>query len=316
MRIFDSNVWPPLGWDCGNGVDGRVLARPMSGAPESGLSAHLFRILRSMPEPTASRRDDANREVVRPELARAVAGTGFREVRWFRSLDSTNRYLVDEAAAGTPPGLVVVADEQSAGRGRLGRTWVAPPGASLLVSVLIEGEAPAEERHLALLAAALAAVDAVDELCGFRPRLKWPNDLVVGDRKLAGLLAEAATDAIVVGMGLNIDWDSFPRELEETATACNREGRPAPRADLLVAWLRGLDRRLRALAEGGPAAIHADQVAASATIGRRVRVERARDVLEGEAVALTELGHLVVRTADGVSHTVTAGDVVHLRPTA
>jgi len=235
-----------------------------------------------MPEPTASRRDDANRDVVRPELARAVAGAGFREVRWFRSLDSTNRYLVDEAAAGTRPGLVVVADEQSAGRGRLGRTWVAPPGASLLVSVLVEGGAPAEERHLVLLAAALAAVDAVDELCGFRPRLKWPNDLVVGDRKLGGLLAEAATDAIVVGMGLNVDWDSFPSELEETATACNREGRPVPRAELLVAWLRGLDRRLRALAEGGPAAIHADQVAASATIGRRVRVERARDVLEGE----------------------------------
>ena len=142
----------------------------------------------------------------------------------------------------------MVADEQSAGRGRLGRSWVAPAGASLLVSALLEGGAPAEERHLALVAAALAALDAVEEHCGFRPRLKWPNDLVVGDRKLAGLLAEAATNAIVVGMGLNVDWDSFPRELEETATACNREGRPAPRADLLVAWLRSLDHRLRALA--------------------------------------------------------------------
>ena len=182
-----------------------------------------------MPKPTASRRDHANGDVVRPELARAVAGTRFREVRWFPSLDSTNRYLVDEAAAGAAPGLVVVADEQSAGRGRLGRSWVAPAGASLLVSALLEGGAPAEERHLALVAAALAALDAVEEHCGFRPRLKWPNDLVVGDRKLAGLLAEAATDAIVVGMGLNVEWDSFPRELEETATACNREGRPAPR---------------------------------------------------------------------------------------
>jgi BirA family transcriptional regulator, biotin operon repressor / biotin---[acetyl-CoA-carboxylase] ligase len=267
-----------------------------------------------MPKRTASRSDPANGVVVKPELARAVKGTRFREVRWFPSLDSTNRYLVDEAAAGAAPGLVVVADEQSAGRGRLGRTWVAAPGASLLVSALLEGDAPAEERHLALVAAALAALDAVEAHCGFRARLKWPNDLVVGDRKLAGLLAEAATDAIVVGMGLNVDWDSFPRDLEETATACNREGRPAPRADLLVAWLRSFDQRLRALAEGGPATMHSDQVAASATLGRRVRVERARDVLEGEAVALTELGHLVVRTGDGVSHTVIAGDVVHLTP--
>lgn len=268
-----------------------------------------------MPKPTASRSDGAS-----PDLTQAVAGTRFREVRWFASLDSTNRLLVDEAAAGAAAGLVVVADEQSAGRGRLGRSWVAPPGASLLVSVLLDGGAPAEERHLALVAGALAAVDAVEAHCGFRPQLKWPNDLVVGDRKLAGLLAEATgSGAVVVGMGLNVDWDSFPPELEQTATSCNREGRPAQREELLVAWLRGLDQRVAALAEHGPAAIHADHIAASATLGRRVRVERARSafentVLEGEAVALTELGHLVVQTGDGVTHTVSAGDVVHLRP--
>ena len=186
-----------------------------------------------MPKPTASRITART-----SDLADALAGTRFREVRWFASLDSTNRYLVDEAGAGAAPGLVVVADEQSAGRGRLGRTWVAPPGASLLASALLDGDAPAEHRHLVLVAAALAAIDAVDSHCGFRPRLKWPNDLVVGDRKLAGLLAEAAgTGAIVVGMGLNVDWDAFPAEIEATATACNREGRPAPRDELLVAWL-------------------------------------------------------------------------------
>jgi BirA family biotin operon repressor/biotin-[acetyl-CoA-carboxylase] ligase len=257
-----------------------------------------------MPKQTASRDLDA-----------ALAGTRFVEVRWFTALDSTNRYLIDEVAAGAAPGLVVVADEQSAGRGRLGRTWVAPPGASLLVSALLDGGVPAEQRHLALVAAALAAVEAVEAHCGFRPRLKWPNDLVVGDRKLAGLLAEVAgSGEIVIGMGLNVDWDSFPAEIEATATACNREGRPAPRDALLVAWLRELDRRLGVLAAEGPDAMHADQIAASATLGRRVRVERTRDVLEGEAVGLTELGHLVVRTGDGTDHVVSAGDVVHLRP--
>jgi BirA family biotin operon repressor/biotin-[acetyl-CoA-carboxylase] ligase len=265
-----------------------------------------------MPKPTASRSDGVSRD-----LSEAVAGTRFREVRWFASVDSTNRYLVDAAALGSAAGLVVVADEQSAGRGRLGRNWVAPPGASLLVSVLLAGDAPPEERHLALVAAALAAVEAVETHCGFRPRLKWPNDLVVGDRKLAGLLAEATgAGEVVVGMGLNVDWDSFPPEIAATATACNREGRPAPRETLLVTWLHELDRRLSQLAETGPAALHAEQTAASATLGRRVRVERARDVLEGEAVALTELGHLVVRTDDATEHTVSAGDVVHLRPTA
>src|SRR6476469_6065650 len=103
-----------------------------------------------MPKVTASRSDGASRD-----LSEAVAGTRFREVRWFASVDSTNRYLVDAAGLGTAADLVVVADEQSAGRGRLGRSWVAPPGASLLVSVLLAGGAPPEERHLALVAAAL-----------------------------------------------------------------------------------------------------------------------------------------------------------------
>jgi BirA family biotin operon repressor/biotin-[acetyl-CoA-carboxylase] ligase len=278
-----------------------------------------------MPKPSASRRD----------FTAALAGTRFREVRWFAALDSTNRYLADEAITGAAPGLVAVADEQTAGRGRLGRTWIAPPGASLLVSVLLDGAAPPEERHLVVVAAALAAIEAVDTSCGFRPRLKWPNDLVVGDRKLAGLLAEAVrgsgadrrrghaegrsridADSIVVGMGLNVDWDAFPADLEATATACNREGRTAPREDLLVAWLRELDRRLQALVHDGRSSLRADNVAASATLGRQVRVERATDTLVGHALALTDLGHLVVRTDDGVEHTVSAGDVIHLRPTA
>jgi BirA family transcriptional regulator, biotin operon repressor / biotin---[acetyl-CoA-carboxylase] ligase len=264
------------------------------------------RILRVMPQPTASRGD----------LAIALAGTRFREVRWFASIDSTNRYLADEAAAGAAPGLVAVADEQTAGRGRLGRTWLAPPGASLLASALLDGRAPLEERHLALVAAALAAVDAVEASCGFRPRLKWPNDLVVADRKLAGILAEATSGAVVVGMGLNVEWDAFPPELAATATACNREGRAVPRDVLLVAWLRELDRRLEALERGGPETLRADHVAASATLGRRVSIERAVDTLVGEAVALTGLGHLVVKTGDGGEHIVSAGDVIHLRPTA
>jgi BirA family biotin operon repressor/biotin-[acetyl-CoA-carboxylase] ligase len=263
------------------------------------------RILWVMPKPAASRSD----------FTIATAGTRFREVRWFATLDSTNRYLADEAIAGATSGVVAVADEQTAGRGRLGRTWIAPPGASLLVSVLLDGAASAEERHLVVIAAALAAIDAVDACCGFRPALKWPNDLVVGDRKLAGLLAESVGGQVVVGMGLNVDWGTFPAELEATATACNREGKPAPRDELLTAWLRELDRRLLALTNDGPRSLRADNIASSATLGRRVRVERARDTLVGDAVMLTDLGHLVVRAADGTEHTVSAGDVIHLRPT-
>jgi BirA family biotin operon repressor/biotin-[acetyl-CoA-carboxylase] ligase len=250
----------------------------------------------------------------RDDLVAALRGTRFRAVQWFETIDSTNRYLVDAAAAGEPPGLVAVADEQRAGRGRLGRSWVAPPSASLLTSALLADALPPDERHLVVVAAALAAIDAVDAHCGFRPRLKWPNDLVVDDRKLAGLLAEATSgNAVVVGMGLNVDWNDFPPDIAATATACNREGNVAPRAELLVAWLHALDARLNTLVADGPAELGREHVANSATLGRRVRVERARGVLAGDAVALSPLGHLVVR-ADGEDHTVNAGDVVHLRP--
>ena len=98
--------------------------------------------------------------------------------------------LLDEARTGAPEGLVAVADHQTAGRGRLDRTWEAPPGSSLLVSVLLRPALDADEAHRVVMAAALALADAVGEVAGFTPDLKWPNDLVVGERKLAGLLAE------------------------------------------------------------------------------------------------------------------------------
>ncbi|HEV7524164.1 MAG TPA: biotin--[acetyl-CoA-carboxylase] ligase [Acidimicrobiia bacterium] len=231
-----------------------------------------------------------------------LAGTRFRDVRWFEVVDSTNRYLLQCASEGAPEGVVAVADEQTAGRGRLGRTWVAPAGSALLVSVLLRPALPVERTHLVTLAAGLAALDAIDRLDAgstARPGLKWPNDVVVDDRKLAGVLAEAdGVGAVVVGMGCNVRPDALPPDLVDIATAV-----PVDREQLLVAWLRAYDARLSAL-DG----VVADAIAQSATLGRRVRVELARETFEGTATALTDEGFLVV---DG--RVVSAGDVVHLR---
>ncbi len=226
-----------------------------------------------------------------------LAGTRFRDVRWFETLDSTNRFLLERAAAGEPDGLVAVADEQTAGRGRLGRTWVAPRGAALLVSVLLRPQLPAERRHLVTLAAALALLDAL----GDRPaQVKWPNDVVVGDRKLAGILAETdGGGAIVVGMGVNVRPDLLPGELADIATAYALD-----RAELLVGWLRALDARLASLDS-----VVADVTACSATLGRPVRVDLPAETIEGVARALTPEGYLVVD-----DRVVSVGDVVHLRP--
>src|SRR4029079_12035803 len=152
--------------------------------------------------------------------------------------------------------------EQTAGRGRLDRSWIAPPGAALLVSALLRPRLPVERLHLVTLAAALAAIDAVRALAGIDAQLKWPNDVVVDDRKLAGILAESdGAGAIVVGMGLNVRGDWFPPELAATATSC-----AVDRDEVLEAWLGAFDARLDRL-DGVLDAARA----VSATLGRRVR---------------------------------------------
>lgn len=253
-----------------------------------------------MPEPFASRAE---------RMDTRLAGTRFADVRWVEQIDSTNTCVLEAARAGAPEGLVVVADEQTAGRGRLGRTWQARPGAALLVSVLLRPTV--SELTRSTMATGLALAEAVEGVAGFAPDLKWPNDLLVGDRKLAGILAESDLGdpvGVVVGAGCNVAWGSMPAELADIATSCDIEsGREVDREELLVELLVGLDALIDA------PHLHERYRARLATLGRRVRVERHTDTIVGEAVDLGVSGELVVRDDDGVQHAIAAGDVVHLR---
>jgi BirA family biotin operon repressor/biotin-[acetyl-CoA-carboxylase] ligase len=271
----------------------------------------------------------------------ALAGTRFGDVRWVAETGSTNADVLALARDGEPEGIVVVADHQTAGRGRLGRRWQAPPGGSLLCTILLRP--PAAVAGSTTMAVAVAAAEAVAELTGVAPRLKWPNDLVWPgdgsdrDRKLAGILAEVdwpaashitagwleprPTDRLVVavGIGINVAWgDDVPEELAELAVAL--DGVPGvrsvpDRAELLVAMLRRLDDRYASLlAPGGADALRAAWRERSATLGRRVRVDLGHDDLVGTAVDVTAEGHLVVDDLDGERRIVSVGDVVHLRP--
>ena len=245
------------------------------------------------------------------------------DIRWFDEIDSTNRALLEEARAGAEEGVVFVADHQTAGRGRLDRTWQAPPGSSLLVSVLLRPGMAPERAHATTAVAGIAASDAVDEIAGFRPLLKWPNDLVHDDRKLGGILAEAIIEggevrAVVIGMGLNVNWPELPEELAGTATACNLVvGHDVDRTALLHRFLERLRERYLALrAPGGWRGVLVDERRLSATLGRDVRVDLPGDrVVEGRARDLTEDGNLLVETRDGEVARVSVGDVVHVRPT-
>jgi len=266
---------------------------------------------------------------VRGDPARSTPRRGrFGDVRWVAETGSTNRDLLDLARAGAPDGIVLVADHQTAGRGRLDRTWVAPPGASLLASVLVRPRLDPADAPLLTVAMALSVADA-DVARPARARLKWPNDVVVDGeppRKLAGILAESVVDptgelAVVVGVGVNLLWPApLPPELEalaETATALNLvTGTAVERDDVLADVLQGFERRCARLEDPDPsgrAAVVDEARAVSATLGRRVRAELGPGTLDGTAVDLDERGDLVVVDDAGHRHVVVAGDVIHLR---
>jgi BirA family biotin operon repressor/biotin-[acetyl-CoA-carboxylase] ligase len=240
-----------------------------------------------------------------------ISELGRWRVQRFGELDSTNGHLLRVAADAhaAESGLVAVADHQTAGRGRFDRRWDAPPGSSLLVSVLVRVHST-DAAFAFVMAAGVALAEAVETTAGFVVGIKWPNDLVVGDRKLAGLLAERQGDSLVVGAGCNVNWEAFPPELAVTATACNVEaGRPIDRDSLLDAYLGALTVRLDA-----PDAVPDAYRERLVTVGRRVRVERgAADDLVGEALGVNPDGSLRVLDDSGLEHLVFAGDVTHLR---
>jgi len=237
-------------------------------------------------------------------------------VTWIEETGSTNSDLVAAARDGAAHGLVLVADHQTAGRGRIGRRWIAPPGGALLCSVLLRPAGPSM-LHGAVWAVALAARAAVRPLGADRVELKWPNDLMVADRKLAGILAEGVdvggtAAAVVVGIGLNVGWAEAPAEVAGTSVTLEElAGRRVDRAELLQSFLTEL-APLLALWTDDPPALLEDYRTNLATLGRRVRVTLAAGDVVGEAIAVTPDGALVLQTSGG-RRTVTAGDVVHLR---
>jgi BirA family biotin operon repressor/biotin-[acetyl-CoA-carboxylase] ligase len=244
----------------------------------------------------------------------------FTEIQRFRELDSTNTWLLDAAASGSPEGTVVVADRQSAGRGRLGRRWESPPGSGLLVSLLFRSRLEPDDLFAVAALCTLAARDAVDVVAGVEAGAKWPNDLVAGGAKLAGLLSETrgvgtGQLAVVVGIGINVSWPMPGPDATALNATCLEAlaGRGVDRDGLLEALLDAVEGRHPRLGDaGGRAELIRELEGNTVTIGRRVRVKLPGKTFSGTAVSLDERGHLVVDTRDGL-RTVSAADVVHLR---
>jgi BirA family transcriptional regulator, biotin operon repressor / biotin---[acetyl-CoA-carboxylase] ligase len=235
-------------------------------------------------------------------------------VEHFAEIDSTNSWIKARALEGADEGLVARADFQAAGRGRLDRRWDAAPGTALLCSILVRPAIDVEQLQLVVAAVALSVREALMLAAGLHAELKWPNDLIVADRKLAGVLAEVVTDArgtaVVVGVGVNLT--DHPNGAASTSVL-EASGTAVGARELLEVTLAALaPRRARLDDEAGRVRLGAEYASALATIGRRVAVIQRDGVVRGEALRVDPCGRLVVRR-DGEELCVAAGDVVHVR---
>jgi len=260
-------------------------------------------------------------------IQRALSTKAFgRALRVLGEVASTNTHTAALAEENVPHGTVVVAESQTAGRGRLGRHWHSPSGKNLYCSVLLRTMPAREQQPLWLswisLIAALAVSRAVQVTTSLKPSVKWPNDILIGNRKLGGILCESsgvgtAHATVVVGIGLNVNVrrDEFPEELREIATSLAIEaGHPCDRTALLAALLGEMETRCESFLAGNHEDILKEYMLRCSTVGQRVRIELAHgEQMDGTAESIQTDGSLRVIRDDRTTADIRAGDVVHLR---
>jgi len=243
---------------------------------------------------------------------------GRKEIRHYRETDSTNARAVELAEQGAPEGTLVVADRQTQGRGRRGRAWFSPPEAGIYASLVLRPSMlPSEATQITFLTA-VAASEALMHSTALNVRIKWPNDLLVKRKKIAGILTEihaerGALKYAVVGLGINVNTPDFPDELRETATSVWIEtGKRFSRAVILREYLNRQEQRLRQWQASGFEPILSRWKELADTIGRPIRVEIAGKTCEGWAEDLDPQGALMLKDKNGITHRIVSGDVLLL----
>ncbi|MEW6584770.1 MAG: biotin--[acetyl-CoA-carboxylase] ligase [Nitrospirota bacterium] len=253
-------------------------------------------------------------------IKRSVRGRVGKEIFFYDRIGSTNSAAMD-LAAKSPEGSVVLADCQERGRGRLGRTWISPPGVNIYMSIILRPLIASEEVTLMTMMSAVACASALRKSAGLHVLIKWPNDLMVGDKKIGGILTEVAVEGkrvthAVVGIGINVNMDSrqFPDDIRETATSVIHEtGTPASRENLTVAVLNEIDRWYRILETGGKQTLLEEWRSMTTTLGKQVVVSVGDQIFSGLAESTDEKGNLIIRLHSGETKKVSSGDVTVLR---
>ena len=240
-----------------------------------------------------------------------------KKVHYFNSVDSTNSTAYQLALDGAKEGEVVIGESQEKGRGRLGRQWVSPPFLNLYLSVVLRPKIPPHQASLITFMAAVAAAETIERHSGLIPSIKWPNDLLLREKKVAGLLNEIHSETdrihfIILGMGVNLNMDAkeFPKDIRTQATSLKAEkGQPVSRKAFAALLLEELERWYEIfLKEGGTPVLKAWRDRAQIQ-GKEVRVTSFDEVLIGRAVDVDSDGALILETRGGERKRIVAGDV-------
>ena len=282
----------------------RALGVEIKGHPSSGYQ------LQKLPDILAP-------SLIKPQLGDNQIG--HRIVHYFRT-DSTNSVALGLAAKGTAHGTVVLAEEQTAGRGRLGRAWYSEKSSGIYVSVILRPPLAPSAASILTLLAGVAAHQAVSSVTGLPVDIRWPNDLLVSSKKVCGILTEMSAEldrlhAVVLGFGINVNHAAMPEELETIATSLRIEAKkPCSRAHVLVALLRELETKYRLLLdEGGVAVVRRWSSASSFAEGKHIRVLTRTGEFRATTAGLEPSGALRVRRHDGRVELLLAGEIEEVK---
>jgi BirA family biotin operon repressor/biotin-[acetyl-CoA-carboxylase] ligase len=242
-----------------------------------------------------------------------------KPLRFFSTIDSTNTYAACLVREGAAEGTVVIADAQSGGKGRLGRSWISPPGVNLYLSAILRPPVPVATAPQLNLLAAVAVADTIVEVCSLMPTIKWPNDVLVNGKKVCGILAEMQTEAsvlraVVLGIGVNLNapLTAFPEELRDKASSLLLAGgQPVDRPTFTASLLTHLEKLyILWLQEGFPAVRPAWERYAAGMLGKRISVAVQEGTVMGTVLGLDVDGALLLREEPGrASRRILAGDV-------
>lgn len=255
-----------------------------------------------------------------PNTIRAGLRTGWlgQTLECVEEVDSTNTQVAAKGRAGAPSGLVMVADRQTAGRGRLQRAWHSPESVNLYFSVLLRPPWQPQKPPPVSLAVGVAIAETIRPRLSHPPALKWPNDLLVQDRKMAGILVEVAAtrnriDHVVLGIGLNVNQESFPPPLDQSAISLRQAtGRPTHRGELLAELLNALEPLLETLNQDSHDSMIESWNRYFAWQGQAIRVQTGSGEIRGIALGVNAVGALRIRDERGQEHQLLSGDTFRI----